>query len=180
MFVCVCILAALFILLLLGCNYSVIYLPVVFCTSEMVHCLFFFGMFEQVSLLSFLLEALVLQRMFSNGPAKSWGDMGEQWDMGRRFSWSSHVVKERLWALLISRNNSGPCTWGGEHNHPTSTQLRWFGMSWTAEWRKSGQQVLRIFGNSRKTVGKAFLMKLVERMLRVCKAVIKAKAGNFQ
>lgn len=99
-----------------ACNYSVISLPVVFCASEMVHCLFFFGMFEQVSLLSFLLEALVLQRVFSNGPAKSWGDMGEQWDMGRRFSWSSHVVKERLWALLISRNNSGPCTWGGEQD----------------------------------------------------------------
>ena len=24
---------------------------------------------------------------------------------------------------------------------PTSTQLRWFGMSWTTEWRKSSQQV---------------------------------------
>jgi hypothetical protein len=29
-------------------------------------------------------------------------------------------------------------------------------------------------------VGKAFLMKLVERMSRVCKAVIKAKAGYFE
>jgi hypothetical protein len=27
---------------------------------------------------------------------------------------------------------------------PTSTQLRWFGMSWTTEWRKSSQQVLSI------------------------------------
>ena len=26
--------------------------------------------------------------------------------------------------------------WPGLHSHPTSTQLRWFGMSWTAEWRK--------------------------------------------
>ena len=41
--------------------------------------------------------------------------------------------------------------WLGLHNHPTSTQLRWFGMSWTAEWKKSSQRVL----NSFKTVGKA-------------------------
>ena len=31
-----------------------------------------------------------------------------------------------------------------------------------------------------KTVGKAFLMKLVERMPRVCKVVIKAKGGYFE
>ena len=31
--------------------------------------------------------------------------------------------------------------WPGLHNHLTSTQLRWFGMSWTAEWRKSAQHV---------------------------------------
>jgi hypothetical protein len=40
--------------------------------------------------------------------------------------------------------------------------------------------VLSICGNSIKTVGKAFLMKLVERMPRVCKAVIKAKGGYFE
>ena len=51
---------------------------------------------------------------------------------------------------------------------PTSTQLRWFGMSWTAEWRKSSQQVLSICGNSFKTVGKAFQVKLVEQMPRLC------------
>jgi hypothetical protein len=45
--------------------------------------------------------------------------------------------------------------------------LRWFGMSWTAEKRKSSQQVLSICGNSFKTVGKAFQVKLVERMPRV-------------
>ena len=42
------------------------------------------------------------------------------------------------------------------------------------------QQVLSICGNSFKTVGKAFLMKLVERMPRVCTAVIKAKGGYFE
>jgi hypothetical protein len=38
-------------------------------------------------------------------------------------------------------------------------------MSWTAEW------VLSICGKSFKTVGKAFQVKLVEKMPRVCKAV---------
>ena len=61
--------------------------------------------------------------------------------------------------------------WPGLHNQPTSTQLRWFGMSCTAEWRKSSQQVLSICGNSFKTVGKSFQVKMVERMPRVCKAV---------
>ncbi|CDQ97195.1 unnamed protein product [Oncorhynchus mykiss] len=45
--------------------------------------------------------------------------------------------------------------------------------------KESSQQVLSICGNSFKNVGKAFLMKLVERMPRVCKAVIKAKSGYF-
>ena len=34
--------------------------------------------------------------------------------------------------------------------------------------------------NSFKTVGKTFLVKLVERMPRMCKAVIKAKGGYFE
>ena len=70
--------------------------------------------------------------------------------------------------------------WPGLHNHLTSTQLRLFEMSWTAEWRKSSQQVLSICGNSFKTVAKAFQVKLVERMPRVCKAVIKAKRAYFE
>jgi hypothetical protein len=53
-------------------------------------------------------------------------------------------------------------------------------MSWTSEGRKSSQQLLSICGNSFKTVGKAFHLKLVERMPRVCKAVIKAKGGYFE
>jgi hypothetical protein len=40
--------------------------------------------------------------------------------------------------------------------------------------------VLSICGFSFKTVGKAFLIKLVERMPRVCKAVIKAKGCYFR
>ena len=37
--------------------------------------------------------------------------------------------------------------WPGLHSHPTLTQLRWFGMSWAAEWRKSSHQVLSTSGN---------------------------------
>jgi hypothetical protein len=40
--------------------------------------------------------------------------------------------------------------------------------------------VLGICGNSFKTVGTAFQVKLVERMPRVCKAAIKAKSGYFE
>ena len=62
----------------------------------------------------------------------------------------------------------------------TTVPMRWFGMNRTAEWRKCSQQVLSICGNSFKTVGKAFQVKLVERIQRVCKAVIKAKGGYFE
>ena len=40
--------------------------------------------------------------------------------------------------------------------------------------------MLRICRNSFKTVGKSFQVKLVERMPRVCNAVIKAKAGYLE
>ena len=40
--------------------------------------------------------------------------------------------------------------------------------------------MLSICGNSFKTVGKAFEVKLVERIPRVCNAVIKAKGGYFE
>jgi hypothetical protein len=40
--------------------------------------------------------------------------------------------------------------------------------------------VLSKCGNSFKSVGKAFLMNLVERMPRACKAVMKAKGGYFE
>jgi hypothetical protein len=40
--------------------------------------------------------------------------------------------------------------------------------------------VLSICGNSFKTVGKVFQVKLVERMPRICKAVINAKGGYFE
>ena len=52
----------------------------------------------------------------------------------------------------------------GLHSPLTSTKLRWFAMSWPTEWRKSSQQVPSICGNYFKTVGKAFQVKLVERL----------------
>jgi hypothetical protein len=37
-----------------------------------------------------------------------------------------------------------------------------------------------VWDESDRSVGKAFQMKLVERISRVCKAVIKAKGGYFE
>ena len=84
-------------------------------------------------------------------------------------------------AILPRRRVMECCIrWPGLHNPPTSTKLRWFGMSQTTEWKKSSQQELSICGNSFKTVGKAFQAKLVERMPRVCKDVLKAKGGYLK
>ena len=60
--------------------------------------------------------------------------------------------------LSMSRSRVMECCtrWPGLHNPQSSTQLRWFGMSWTAEWRKSSQQVLSIYGNSFKIVVKHY------------------------
>jgi hypothetical protein len=44
--------------------------------------------------------------------------------------------------------------------------------------KEISQQVLSICGNSFKTVGKAFHVKLVETMPRVCEAVIKVKKSS--
>ena len=63
---------------------------------------------------------------------------------------------------------------------PQSLDLNPIEMVWDELDPKSSQQMLSICGNSFKTVGKSFLMKLVERMPRVCKAVIKAKGGYFE
>jgi hypothetical protein len=72
--------------------------------------------------------------------------------------------------------------WDGELHQmtwsPQSPDLNPFGMSWTAGGRNSSQHVLSICGNSFKTVGKAFQVKLVERMPRVCNTVITAKGGT--
>ena len=94
-----------------------------------------------------------------------------------------YVIPSGLRLVFFNRamNQNKFCIrWPGLHNHQPSTQLRWFGMSLTAEWRTSCQQVLSICGNSFKTVWKAFQVKLVETLPRVCKAVIKAKGGYFE
>ena len=58
--------------------------------------------------------------------------------------------------------------------------LRWFRLSWTTVTEKQPTSIQHtICRKSFKTVGKAFLMKLVERMPRVRKAV-KAKGGYFE
>ena len=46
--------------------------------------------------------------------------------------------------------------------------------------KESSQEVLNMCGNSFKTVGKAFQVKLVERMPRLYKADLKEKRGYFE
>ena len=69
--------------------------------------------------------------------------------------------------------------------HPQSPDLNPFEMVWDELDRRvkekqptSAQHT--VCGNSFKTVGKTFQVKLVERMSRLCKAVIKAKGGYFE
>ena len=69
-------------------------------------------------------------------------------------------------------------TWPPQSPYLNSIELVWDELD--RRVKESSQQVLRMCVISFKTVGKAFLMKLVERMPRVCKAVIKAKTGYFE
>jgi hypothetical protein len=74
-----------------------------------------------------------------------------------------------------------PFTYSASHKDTAvRTKNLKFGLIRPKDRRKSSQQMLSICGNSFKTVGKAFPVKLVERMPRVCKAVIKAKGGYFE
>ena len=70
--------------------------------------------------------------------------------------------------------------WPGLHKSPDLNPIEMVWDELARRGRKSSQQVLSKCGNSFKTVGKAFLTKLVERMPKVCKAVIKAKGGYFE
>ena len=85
----------------------------------------------------------------------------------------------RLCKAYLTKKESGgvlhQMTWP-----PQSPDLNPIEMVWDELDRRvkeSSQQVLSISGNS---VGKAFQVKLVERMPRVCKALIKAKGGYFE
>ena len=71
--------------------------------------------------------------------------------------------------------------WWSAASDDLASTIPWPQLNWDSlgceEWRKSSQQGLSICGNSFKSVGKAFQVKLVEKMPRVCKAVIMAKGG---
>ena len=68
--------------------------------------------------------------------------------------------------------------WPPQSSNLNPTEMVWDEMD--RRVKESSQQVLSIRGKSFKTVGKAFQVKLVERMSRVCKAVIKAKGSYFE
>jgi hypothetical protein len=82
----------------------------------------------------------------------------------------------RLWKCYLTKESDG-VTWP-----PQSSVLNLIEMVWDElDCRmKSSQQVFSICGNEFKTVGKAFLVKLVEGVPRVCNTVIKAKGGFFE
>jgi hypothetical protein len=63
---------------------------------------------------------------------------------------------------------------------PQSPDLNPIEMVWDEMDRRVKEKDPTTCGNSFKTTGKAFQVKLVERMPRVCKAVIKAKGGYFE
>ena len=68
-------------------------------------------------------------------------------------------------------------TWPPQSPNLNPIAVVW--MSWIAELRNCCKQVLSICGNSIKTVGKVFQVKLVERMPRVCKDVSKAMFRRY-
>jgi len=49
-----------------------------------------------------------------------------------------------------------------------------------AKGSKSAQHLWELLQNCWKTISGDYLMKLIERMPRVCKTVIKAKGGYFE
>ena len=87
----------------------------------------------------------------------------------------------RLCKVVLTKESDGvlhQMTWP-----PQSLDLNPIEVVWDELDRRVKEKqltMLSICGNSFKIVGKAFLMKLVERMPRVCKAVIKARVATLQ
>ena len=67
--------------------------------------------------------------------------------------------------------------WPGLHNHPTSTQLRWFEMSWSEG--KAANKCSAYVGSPSRLLEKHSRGSWV-RECQECKAVIKAKGGYFE
>lgn len=87
----------------------------------------------------------------------------------QHLSFNRSMTPNWLWKGYLTKKESDrvlrQMTW------PPQSQLRWFGMRWTAEWRQKGQQVLNISGNSFKTVGRPIQAATSWRSLRECQSV---------
>ena len=69
-------------------------------------------------------------------------------------------------------------TWPPQSPYLNQTEMVWDELE--RRVKENSQQVLSVCGNSFNTVGKSFQVKLVERIPRVCKAILKAKGGFFE
>ena len=71
-------------------------------------------------------------------------------------------------------------TWPPQSSDVNQIEMVWDELDRTAEWRISSHQMLSIWGNSFNTVGKAFQVKLVKRMPRVCKAESRQRVATLK
>ena len=84
---------------------------------------------------------------------------------------------------MIKKESDGvlhQMTWAPQSPYLNPIEMVWAELDRRVKEQVLSQQVLSICGNSFKTVGKAFQVKLVERMPRVRKAVLKAKGGYLK
>ena len=71
-------------------------------------------------------------------------------------------------------------TWSPQSSNLNQIEMVWDELDRRVKEKQPTKQPSSICGNSFKTVGKAFQVKLIERMPSVCKAVIKTKGGYFE
>jgi hypothetical protein len=87
-----------------------------------------------------------------------------------------------LHGYLTRRESDGvlhQMTWPPQSPHLNSIETVWDELDRRVKEKQSTSAQYTVGGNSFKTVGKAFQVKLVDRMSRECKTVIKASKGGY-